>query len=71
VVELKLGLFERALADFSTDLGKKQNDQFALFGRGIAKLRSGDRPGGEADIAAAKAIWAYVVNIYADYGITE
>jgi hypothetical protein len=39
------------------------------FGRGIAKLRKGDRTGGEADIAAAIAMQPGIAAEYADFGI--
>jgi hypothetical protein len=35
----------------------------------MAKLKSGDRAGGEADIAAAKAIEAAIAQVYAGYGL--
>jgi hypothetical protein len=35
----------------------------------VAKLRSGDRAGGEADIAAAKAIKVDIAEVYAGYGV--
>ena len=40
-----------------------------IYGRGTAKLRSGDKGGGEADIAAAKAIKADIADVYAGYGV--
>jgi hypothetical protein len=44
---------------------------FALYGRGIAKLNRGDRAGGAADIAAAKAMDETVAGSLAQIGITE
>jgi hypothetical protein len=41
-----------------------------LYGRGIAKLKSGDTDGGNADMAAATAIQPDIANAYARYGAT-
>jgi hypothetical protein len=43
---------------------------FALYGRGLARLRNDD-PSGEADMAAAKAIQADIAEEYARYGMPE
>jgi hypothetical protein len=43
---------------------------FALYGRGLAKLRNED-PAGEADIAAAKALQADIGQQYLRYGIHD
>jgi hypothetical protein len=42
-----------------------------LFVRGLAKRRLGDRAGGDADVAAAKAMDAGVARTIADYGVRE
>jgi hypothetical protein len=41
----------------------------ALYGRGIAKARKGDKTGGSADIAAAKAMKSDVETEFSRYGI--
>jgi hypothetical protein len=41
----------------------------SLYGRGLAKLKKGDTTGGNADIAAAKAIEAKIVGDFARYGV--
>jgi hypothetical protein len=40
-----------------------------LFGRGKAKLKKGDRAGGEADLAAAKVIFAKIVEEFEKLGV--
>ena len=40
-----------------------------LYGRGLAKARKGDRNGGTADIAAAKAIKSDIADEFARYGL--
>jgi hypothetical protein len=39
-----------------------------LYGRGLAKRKNGDQAGGDADIAAARAIRADIADEYAKYG---
>ena len=54
-VLMRLGRLDDAIAAF--DLALKQSPQQwrTLYARGVAKLRKGDKAGGDADIAAAKA----------------
>ena len=49
----------------------RQNPEIAhwLYSRGVAKVRSGNTAGGEADMAAAKAIQADIAEVYAGYGV--
>jgi tetratricopeptide (TPR) repeat protein len=61
---LKLGQFERAIADYDAALTRSPRQAGSLYGRGIAKLRAGDGAGGRADIAAARAIDPDIVEIY-------
>jgi tetratricopeptide (TPR) repeat protein len=55
LVYLKLGQLDKAIADY--DAALKTNPELAgpLYGRGMAKLRTGDVAGGDADTASAKA----------------
>ena len=41
----------------------------SLYGRGLAKLKKGDTADGDADISAAKAIEAKIVEEFARYGV--
>jgi hypothetical protein len=41
----------------------------ALYGRGLARLKNGDNPGGDADISAAKAIQAGIDDDFMRYGV--
>jgi tetratricopeptide (TPR) repeat protein len=60
LVQIKLGSFSQAIADYSAFIAKNSGDDLdradALYGRGVAKIKLGDTAGGNADIAAAKAI---------------
>jgi tetratricopeptide (TPR) repeat protein len=68
LVYLKLGQWESAIADYSSAL-RFDAKASALYGRGFAKLKKGDTGGGNADIAAAKAIEANIVGRFAQYGV--
>ena len=67
-MQLKRGAPDRAVADYAAAVAQDRNDADSLFGRGIARLRMGDRTGGEADIAAAGAIRADITESYVGYG---
>jgi tetratricopeptide (TPR) repeat protein len=71
VIELKLKQFARAVAGFEGHVKAHPDDAYALYGRGIAKLNRGDRAGGAADIAAAKAMDTSVAASFARIGIAE
>ena len=68
LVQLKRDAPELALADYAAALAQDANDADSLFGRGIARLRLGDRKGGEADIAAAGAMMPDIVETYVSVG---
>jgi hypothetical protein len=68
LVQFKLGAFDRAVADYGASAAKDKSAD-SLYGGGLAKLKSGSRESGEADIAAAKAIKADIAEVYAGYGI--
>lgn len=69
MVELKLGRFDRAIADYDIVISKRPNIAGSWFCRGVAKLRVGDAKDAEADIAHAKTIDAHVAEEYAGYGV--
>ena len=50
------GAYDHALADFGVVLQFKPKNALALYARGWMLLKKGDTEGGDADIAAAKAI---------------
>lgn len=55
-VYLKLGQYDRAVATYSSALQLDPKSVYSLYGRGMAKLKTGDTAGGQADIAASRAI---------------
>ena len=64
-----MGQFDSAIADYSSALRLKPKLASALYGRGLAKLKKGDAAGGNADLAAAKAINATIADDFAHYGV--
>jgi len=48
--------YAKAVADYSEALALDPEDADALLYRGLDKIRLGDKPGGDADVAAAKRI---------------
>jgi hypothetical protein len=67
---LKLCRNADALADYNSALEHNPQQASSLFGRGIAKLRNGDRTGGDNDIVTAKGIRATIAEEFRGYGIT-
>ena len=75
-VYLKMGENGKALKDFNEALrllSAYPAEDAAIFryGRGMAKRRLGDRPGGDADIAAALVDSPRAREHYAGWGITD
>jgi tetratricopeptide (TPR) repeat protein len=66
---LKMGQWDSAIDDYSSALRLDPKLASSLYGRGLAKLKKGDTAGGTADIAAAEAIEANVVEGFARYGV--
>ena len=66
---LNLGRLDAAIADFNAALEINSRLPSSLYGRGLAKLKKGDRAGANADMAAAKAIKADIAQELARDGI--
>jgi tetratricopeptide (TPR) repeat protein len=67
---LKMTQFDAAVSDYDAALKVEPKLPFALYGRGLARIRNEDASG-ESDIAAAKAIQADIGEEYARYGVPE
>lgn len=59
----------QALADCDAALAQDAQDADSLYGRGLAKLKTGDTADGNADIAAAKNIDGGIAETFARYGV--
>jgi Flp pilus assembly protein TadD len=68
---LKLGQAERAITEYDAALQINPKLASALYGRGMAKLRKGDKTGGNADMATARNLSGSIAAEFARYGITE
>lgn len=69
LVQLKLGAFDAAVADYGAAVTRNAKDADSLYGRGAAKLKRGDSAGGNADVIAARAISPNIAEVYAGYGV--
>ena len=65
----RLGSYDRAFANYDTSVRINPKAAAGLYGRGMTKLKKGDVDGGNADIAAAKAILADIAEWGAKYGV--
>jgi tetratricopeptide (TPR) repeat protein len=68
-VYFRLNQFDKALADYNAVVAAMPTSASALYMRGVVRRRMGDN-GGDADIAAAKAIKPAIAETYAKYGVT-
>ena len=66
---MKIGVPRNAIADFDAALRIETRKASSMYGRGIAKLRTGNTAGGNADVNAAKAIEPRIAEEFAAIGI--
>jgi lipoprotein NlpI len=66
---LKSGQIDNAIADYDAVLNVNPKAAGSLYGRGVAKLKKDDSAGGNADMAAAKAIQADIAEVFALYRV--
>ena len=69
MVYFRQGRYPEAVDQYSAALAADPKQNASLFMRGVAKLRSGDKDGGEADISAAETVDKGVAARFAGYGI--
>jgi len=56
LVQLRLGAYDKAIADYDAALALQPKTAWSLYGRGVAEIKTGHAAEGQADIAAATAI---------------
>jgi hypothetical protein len=66
---LKRGEVAAAISDYSSALQFDPKLSSALYGRGLAKLKQGDKAGGDTDISAAKTIQGNIGDDFTRYGV--
>jgi tetratricopeptide (TPR) repeat protein/predicted aspartyl protease len=69
LVWLRLGDYDKSIADLDASLRITPRDAWSLYGRGIDKMRDKKTSDGEADIAQAKAISTGIADTFGRYGI--
>jgi tetratricopeptide (TPR) repeat protein/predicted aspartyl protease len=68
-VRLRMGDYDKSIADYDASLKLNPNDAFALYGRGIAKMRKNKAAEGAADVAAAEKLRPAIGEGYKKRGI--
>jgi tetratricopeptide (TPR) repeat protein len=69
LVRLRLGDYQKSIADYDAALGLRARDAWALYGRGVDEKRLGRNPAADADMAAASVIWPAVADAFVKHGI--
>ncbi len=69
LVFLRMGEYDKSIADYDAALKINANDAWSLYGRGIDKLRKQKTSAGDADIAQAMAAWPRVAEEFKRRGI--
>jgi Flp pilus assembly protein TadD len=69
MVELQSGNYPAAIAAYNEAVQGLPSSAPSIFGRGIAKLRAGDKPGGEADLARARQLDPDIDAEFSAYGL--
>jgi len=70
-VYLKMGNFEKAIADYDQSIVLGGERAGSLYGRGIARLRKGDAEGGNQDIMVAMKKKPDIAEEYRGYGVQQ
>ncbi len=71
LVYLKMGDFDKAIANYDQSIVLGGERAGSLYGRGIAKLKKGDAEGGNKDITLATKKRPDVVEVYRGYGVQQ
>ena len=66
---LKLGQLDTAIDDYNSALQLEPTLASALYGRGLAKLKRGDKAGADIDISAAQTFQANIGDDFMRYGV--
>ena len=69
LVLLRMGRLDDAIVQYTAAIGQQPKLAPALYGRGLAELKKGDKTKGEADIAAANALAPGLAAQYRRFGL--
>jgi len=70
VVRLRLGDYDKSIADFDAALALRPESAWSLYGRGVARIRRKYAVEGQADMSAAAAVSPSIADDFARRGIT-
>jgi tetratricopeptide (TPR) repeat protein len=70
VVRLRLGDYDKSIADFDAALALRPESAWSLYGRGVARIRRKYAALGQADMSAAAAVSPSIADDFARRGIT-
>ncbi|THD62878.1 aspartyl protease family protein [Phenylobacterium sp.] len=71
LVLLRLGRLDESIAQYAAAIKAQPRDAVALYGRGVAELKKGQKAEGDADIAAATALAPNVSGYYKRMGLAS
>lgn len=70
LVRLRLGDYDKAIADYDESLNLAPKNAGAMYGRGVAKIRKQKTADGEADLARARELSSTIADEFKRHGIT-
>jgi len=69
LVFLRMGDYDKSIADYDTSLKINAKNPWSLYGRGVDKLRMQKTSDGQADITQASALWPRIAEEFKRRGI--
>lgn len=69
LVELRLGQYSESIKTYQKVVAQKPMSAWARYGLGLAKIHSGDKDAGHADLAAARALDPHIDTRIAKWGL--
>jgi tetratricopeptide (TPR) repeat protein len=69
LVRMRLGDYEKSIADYDVSLKSSPTDPWSLYARGVDKLREKKTAEGQTDIAAAVKLKSSIADDFARYGV--
>jgi tetratricopeptide (TPR) repeat protein len=70
LVLLRMGNYEKSIADYDASLKINPKNPWGWYGRGIDEMRQHKASEGQADLARAEALWPQVGEEFTRRGIT-
>jgi len=70
LIRLRMGDFDRSIADYDTVLKQRPSYAAALYGRGLARLRKHQTDAGNNDMTAAVALRPHIADVFKSHGLS-